>query len=332
MGVEPRLCPYLGRTTAERGRTVLVLRSTVFRNSLRNRGFDIVFQAVAARVTEFARGPFRPSDAASVAARRWRRTYWLLAAVPPLFLFALEGLKAGLYHVARSPNMPLAEQLGLTFAVHGAWICVPRLVWAVCARKENDLADARSLVAQLAALGITLAAAHLFLFTLLRLWLTALDAWLWEPIHVLHNYGEVWLTYGAAWLMTYAVLAFATAWTVLGDAQERRKPTRYEVSEKGSLLMIPLQDIYWIKAAGNYVELHTSRGVKLLRKTLAVLEKELAHSGFLKAHRSALVNARHVAAVRSDGSGFAVVLDNESEAPLSRRRLTAFKRLLRQSV
>ena len=66
----------------------------------------------------------------------------------------------------------------------------------------------------------------------------------------------------------------------------------------------------------------------LMRASLRNIEAELARAGFLRTHRSWLVNARHVRALVPIGSGdFRIDLDGGQSAPLSRRFPAALARL-----
>ena len=58
------------------------------------------------------------------------------------------------------------------------------------------------------------------------------------------------------------------------------------------------QQIDWISAAGNYVELHGAAGSVLHRMTMAQAEARLARAGFVRIHRSVLVNEARIAEVR----------------------------------
>ena len=58
----------------------------------------------------------------------------------------------------------------------------------------------------------------------------------------------------------------------------------------------------------------------LMRTTLARVENDLAGGGFVRTHRSWLVNSRHVAEIAAAGSGdHDLRLSNGAEVPLSRR-------------
>ncbi len=277
---------------------------------------------------------FPPSEKARLTLPTWRSIYWLYASFIPLALYALEAVKINFYHVARSPNVDVIPQLFIMMAVYGLWILAPRFCWALIHRLySKDRAEPALILLWLAGLGVVMAAFHLLAFTFAKLTLFATHAWLWEPIHFLHNYGEVWLDFGGLWLIVYIVTA---VFILLAMPFRHKSPaalSRYEVKDNGKTFSIPLHDIFWIKAAGNYVEMHTVHGITMVRKTLSTIEKEISNSGFLKSHRSALINARHVIAIkpRADSSGFVVLLSNDEEAPLSRRRLSDFKALLRSS-
>lgn len=53
-------------------------------------------------------------------------------------------------------------------------------------------------------------------------------------------------------------------------------------------------DIEWIEAAGNYVEVHGGDRVSLHRVTMRDLERSLDHGRFTRIHRSVIVNAAQV--------------------------------------
>lgn len=282
----------------------------------------------------FASGDQEPTNSLFVISPlpKWRPFYWLYAGLIPLALYSLEALKISLYHVARSPNLDLLPHLAVMLTCYSLWALVPRFSWAFLYRlsQGGGLTPAKT-AAPLAGLGLCLAGVHLLCFTIAKLVLFATQAWMWRPVHFLHNYGEVWLGFGGLWLFTYVITVAIILSTALQRHDKDVPPSRYEVKDNGKTLSIPLNDIYWIRAAGNYVEMHTARGVTMVRKTLTAIEKEFNGAGFLKSHRSALINGRSVNAIKplADSSGYVVQLSNGDEAPLSRRRLSDFKSLLK---
>ena len=82
-------------------------------------------------------------------------------------------------------------------------------------------------------------------------------------------------------------------------------------------------------AAGNYVEFALEDGRRpLMRASLGAVETALAPHGFVRTHRSWLVNAARVRALTAAGSGdFRLDLGCGLTAPLSRRYPGALARL-----
>jgi two-component system, LytTR family, response regulator len=77
---------------------------------------------------------------------------------------------------------------------------------------------------------------------------------------------------------------------------------------RGRILFLPVSDIRWIGAEGNYVRLCTATETHLLRETMAHLEERLDPRGFLRVHRSFIVNLKYVKEVRRETNGDSVVI------------------------
>ncbi|EXF25834.1 LytR family transcriptional regulator [Nesterenkonia sp. AN1] len=77
-------------------------------------------------------------------------------------------------------------------------------------------------------------------------------------------------------------------------AQDRPEPVRVSVLQGDSTVLVKLQDIRWVQAHGDYARLHTQAGTYLLRTPLAELAEEWQEHGFIRTHRSSLVNVIHV--------------------------------------
>jgi len=77
-------------------------------------------------------------------------------------------------------------------------------------------------------------------------------------------------------------------------ATPRRHITRLAVRSAGRTVFVDVQDVDWIKAAENYVELHVGPKTHLLHVTLNTLEKSLDSELFLRIHRSLIVNLKRV--------------------------------------
>ncbi|WP_232320674.1 LytR/AlgR family response regulator transcription factor [Herbidospora daliensis] len=76
--------------------------------------------------------------------------------------------------------------------------------------------------------------------------------------------------------------------------------------------------VWFAEARGDYVRLRTAEGGFLVRTSMAALEQRWAGAGFIRAHRSTLVNARHVSELRF-ADGRALLLVGTETLPVSRR-------------
>ncbi len=83
---------------------------------------------------------------------------------------------------------------------------------------------------------------------------------------------------------------------------------RIVFKSRGRILFMPVSDIRWIGAEGNYVRLSTATETHLLRETMAHLEERLDPRGFLRVHRSFIVNLKYVKEVRRETNGDSVVI------------------------
>jgi len=89
---------------------------------------------------------------------------------------------------------------------------------------------------------------------------------------------------------------------------------------RGAVRIVPLAEVDWIGAAGNYAEAHTASGPVLLDESLVSLAERLPADRFARIHRGAIVRLDRIAEVRSLGRGDAeVVLRSGLALRLSRR-------------
>lgn len=115
---------------------------------------------------------------------------------------------------------------------------------------------------------------------------------------------------------------------VLWRRQRTRPATRPETIEPDAIAVrdgairrfVPLAEVAWIEAAGNYVELHRGQGPILHRAPLSEMERQLQGAGFIRIHRSRLVRRDAIAQVESKPSGdYVVRLADGRELAGSRR-------------
>ncbi|WP_232680913.1 LytTR family DNA-binding domain-containing protein [Nocardioides sp. R-C-SC26] len=88
-----------------------------------------------------------------------------------------------------------------------------------------------------------------------------------------------------------------------------------------------------VEAHGDYARLHTPSGSHLIRVPLSTLEEEWRDAGFLRIHRSMLVNLGHVVQVRMDGGRCSVVVgpaDGATPGAAPRTELVVSRRNTRE--
>ena len=74
----------------------------------------------------------------------------------------------------------------------------------------------------------------------------------------------------------------------------RRQMKRLAVRSAGKTVFVDVEEIDWVEAAENYVQLHCGQAVHLLRVPMNTLEKSLDQETFLRIHRSTIVNVGRI--------------------------------------
>jgi two-component system LytT family response regulator len=104
---------------------------------------------------------------------------------------------------------------------------------------------------------------------------------------------------------------------------------RLPIKSNGRIIVIRSADIDWIEAEGDYVSVHVGGKTWLTRETIAAVELRLALSGFVRIHRSTLVNAERVKELRPlDKGEYIVVLSDGTELKLTRNYRASVERLV----
>lgn len=126
-------------------------------------------------------------------------------------------------------------------------------------------------------------------------------------------------------LISYAAIAYCFWWFAERRAREAAAPItatpdRLEIKDGARTILLDPAEILWIEAAGNYVELHTGSATHLARGALAGFEAKLAQRGFVRVHRSRLVNRARIRAFKPTASGdLELTLDDGRTLAASRR-------------
>ena len=98
------------------------------------------------------------------------------------------------------------------------------------------------------------------------------------------------------------------------------RPERFLVRKLGREFLVAAQDIEWMQASGNYVNLRVRAHDYPLRSTIAGIQARLDPRRFARIHRSYLVSLDHVASIEPLDTGDARVhLRDGTVLPCSRR-------------
>lgn len=126
--------------------------------------------------------------------------------------------------------------------------------------------------------------------------------------------------------------------------QDAGRRQHFSVQERGRVLMVPLDDVLYLKAEMKYVTLHTGARDYLIEASLVSLEQELAAT-FVRVHRNALVarnaicgveRAAGLAGLEGDEQGkggdcWQVILRGVPERlPISRRQWPLLRAIVRR--
>ena len=79
--------------------------------------------------------------------------------------------------------------------------------------------------------------------------------------------------------------------------------TRFAIKDKGRIVFVDVREVIAAEAHGNYVLVQQRHGSHLLRETISRVAEQLKTHGFVRIHRSVLVNAAFVEAIQAGPSG-----------------------------
>lgn len=88
---------------------------------------------------------------------------------------------------------------------------------------------------------------------------------------------------------------------------------RFVVRNERQLSVVPVEQVDWLAAAGNYVVLHAGRVNHVLRESLSALESKLDPGRFVRISRSAIVNLDRIVSLATDDLGESRVTLNTGE-------------------
>ncbi|UAL08710.1 LytTR family DNA-binding domain-containing protein [Caulobacter segnis] len=125
-------------------------------------------------------------------------------------------------------------------------------------------------------------------------------------------------------MMSYG-LATIIYWLALRRSAQKpaetpAPPATFDIQDGARLIRVPIGEILAVRSAGNYVEFVLSDARRpLMRSSLSAVKDCLAIHGFVRTHKSWLVNRNRVTGLKPEGSGDYAIELGEVEVPLSRR-------------
>jgi DNA-binding LytR/AlgR family response regulator len=116
--------------------------------------------------------------------------------------------------------------------------------------------------------------------------------------------------------------------TELREATAHVEERHFWVRSRGDLLRITTGNVQWIEAQGAYVYLHLIERSYLVRNTIGSLADQLAEEGFVRVHKSALVNRSKVQRVKGGAGRLSLLLEGGAEVPIGRKYRNAVQDII----
>jgi DNA-binding LytR/AlgR family response regulator len=104
------------------------------------------------------------------------------------------------------------------------------------------------------------------------------------------------------------------------EAEAAPRPVERDlwVSSRGGWQRVPVETVEWFQAERDYVQVHTAERSYLIHDSLRGLGERLAEAGFIRTHRSALVNAAAISRLDRSGGQLRIVTVSGALVPVSR--------------
>lgn len=104
---------------------------------------------------------------------------------------------------------------------------------------------------------------------------------------------------------------------------------RIVVKSGTAIKIIPIHEVLFFEAWDDYVKIHTTEGYFAKKKSMNFYETTLEPAGFVRIHRSFLVNAEHVHSIKPyTPDTYKVLLRNQQEIQASRNGYSKLKSTL----
>lgn len=99
----------------------------------------------------------------------------------------------------------------------------------------------------------------------------------------------------------------------------RQYPEKIAIRDGGNTTLVPVRDIDWVDAAGDYMCVHAQGRIHVMRITMKQLEDQLDPALFQRVHRSTIVNLDRVQKISAHMNGeFHLILSDTTRLKMSR--------------
>jgi two-component system LytT family response regulator len=119
--------------------------------------------------------------------------------------------------------------------------------------------------------------------------------------------------------ITGKVPAEMEKWLEEGAQLPKKYPDNIAIKDAGEVSLVPIAEIEWVDAAGDYMCIHQAGKIHVMRITMKQLELQLDPALFQRVHRSTLVNLNRVEKICSHINGeYNLILKGGARLKMSR--------------
>ena len=128
-------------------------------------------------------------------------------------------------------------------------------------------------------------------------------------------------------------IVYQTEWNGLNSTNESSSTQpaiidRITVRNGLKIKIIPVNDIHFLRADGDYVDIYTAEGHWLKEQTMKYTEEVLPPDRFIRTHRSYIVNIHYISRIERYGEQHLIILSNGEKIKISNARYQVLKQRL----
>jgi two-component system LytT family response regulator len=102
-------------------------------------------------------------------------------------------------------------------------------------------------------------------------------------------------------------------------SQSPSQNQRIVIKDGSKIKIIPVQDVFYLEAADDYVKIHTKEGYFLKNKTMVHFEQTMDPQHFVRSHRSYIVNVQQITRIDPyEKDNHVAILRSGAKVPVSR--------------